>query len=89
MRGGAPAPHPYRNAVHDKEESTMGILSSLLITCVKVAAAPVYVPYKMVKALDELEKPATYNWWYHDSGREQSEAAASDGSERGQGSAAG
>jgi hypothetical protein len=48
----------------------MGMLKCLVMTCIKVAAAPVYVPYKICQALDDLNKPSGYNWWYHDSGRE-------------------
>ena len=47
----------------------MGLLRDL----VKVVAAPVYIPYKVVKkakeVVDDVTGSSNYNHWYHDGGQ--------------------
>lgn len=52
----------------------MGLLKDLVNTSIKVAAAPIYIPYTIVKA---LQQPPQYNHWVHDSGREQEDTSTS------------
>ncbi|MFY9726601.1 MAG: hypothetical protein WB579_01930 [Bryobacteraceae bacterium] len=52
----------------------MGLLTDLVKTSIKIAAAPIYIPLKIAET---LEQPPQYNHWYHDSGREQEDSSAS------------
>jgi hypothetical protein len=52
----------------------MGLFKDLVKTSIKVAAAPIYIPLKIV---EKLQQPPQYNYWYHDSGREQEDSGTS------------
>ena len=55
----------------------MGLFTDLIKTSIKVVAAPIYIPLKVV---ENLKAPSQYNYWYHDSGRQQeSDESTSDG----------
>jgi len=50
----------------------MGLLTGLVKTGIKIVAAPIYIPYKIVET---LQQPPQYNHWIHDSGREQEDTS--------------
>jgi hypothetical protein len=52
----------------------MGLLTDFVKTSIKIVAAPVYIPYTIVKT---LQQPPQYNHWVHDSGREQEDSSSS------------
>ena len=51
-----------------KRGSAVGLLKDMVKTTVKVVAAPIYVPLKIV---EWVQAPNQYEFWYHDSGRKQ------------------
>ena len=53
----------------------MGLLTDLVKTTIKVVAAPIYVPLKI---LEILQEPSQYNYPYHDSGIERDADSLSD-----------
>lgn len=48
--------------------SAIALLKDMIKTTVKLAAAPIYVPVKMV---EWVQAPNQYEFWYHDSGSRQ------------------
>lgn len=50
----------------------MGLFDDVFDAAVKIVTAPVTIPYKIMKETEDLLKgPSKYEYWHHDSGKNE------------------
>jgi len=61
----------------------MGLIKKMVKGSIKIALAPIYLPLKALDKVDEtLHKPASYEYWYHDSGVEKGDKTSESNDQR-------